>query len=96
MSTAEVKSRIWQYLKHYSYGCFAYGFNSSTKAVDAFIGIAVGASINPEDVQAPNWQMALFVFGTVWARKTFEFLALNPIPSSLTTHPFTIHENKTL
>jgi hypothetical protein len=89
MSAAEVKFTVWAYLKHYTYALFATSWNKSTKAVDAFLGIAVGAAFDPQNIQAPNWSMAAYIFGVVYFRSVAEYLAANPIPTSLASrHPY--------
>jgi hypothetical protein len=85
VSAAELKYNVLRYIKHYVYALFAKSWNSSVKAVDAFMGIAVGASLNPEQIQAPNWTMAAYIFGVVYARSVVSYLAENPIPTTLET-----------
>jgi hypothetical protein len=89
MSVGEIKFTVWEYLKHYTYALCATSWNKSAKAVDAFLGVAVGASFNPQEIQAPNWTMAAYIFGVVYFRSVVEYLAANPFPTSLRTrHPF--------
>lgn len=83
MSAGELKSQVWRYVCHYCYALAAKSWNSSVKSVDAFMGVAVGASLNPEQIQAPNWTMAAYIFGVVYARSVVSHLAENPIPTSL-------------
>lgn len=91
MSAAEVKSTVWAYVCHYSYAMAAKSWNSSVKSVDAFLGVAVGAAVAPEQIQAPNWTMAAYIFGVVYVRSVISYLAENPIPTSIARHhsPFT-------
>ena len=87
MSTQQIRSNIWQFVKHYTFALFTKSWNSSVKSVDAFMGIAVGASLNPQQIQAPNWTMAAYIFGVVYARSVISYLAENPLPTSLQPPP---------
>lgn len=83
MSARDLKSKAWKWAKHYLYGLLVKSWNSSIKSVDAFMGVAVGAAVNPDQIQAPNWTMAAYIFGTVYVRSVVSYFAENPIPVSL-------------
>lgn len=71
-----------RWLLHYFYGLFATSWNGSISAVDAFIGLAVGAAVSP-DVHAMDWRGCLAVFGTTYVRQVFLYFKANPIPEKL-------------
>jgi hypothetical protein len=83
MSASDVASRAWEYLMWYFYVMAVKSWNSSIKSVDAFLGVAVGSALQPEKIQAPNWEMALYIFGVVYGRAVISHLADNPFPTSL-------------
>lgn len=83
--------RVKRYLAHYFYGLFAKSWNSSIGAVDAFIGLAVGAAVTTS-VQAIDWRGTLAVFCTTWLRSALMYFKDHPIPETIqlpeTTPPF--------
>jgi hypothetical protein len=83
-----ISQRVWRYIAHYLYGLFAKSWNSSVGAVDAFIGLAVGAAVTSQ-IQAIDWRGALAVFGTTWVRAALLYFKENPIPEQFpgATHP---------
>lgn len=83
MSGREISSRAWAYVKWYVYVMAVKSWNSSIKSVDAFMGVAVGSALAPEQIQAPNWSMAAYIFGVVYGRAVISHLAENPIPTTL-------------
>lgn len=77
-----VSRHIWRYVLHYLYGLFARSWNSSIGAVDAFIGLAVGAAVSTE-IHAIDWRGALAVFCTTWLRAALLYFKDHPIPEQL-------------
>lgn len=73
---------IWHIIGHYTYGMFATSFNSSITAIDAVIGLSVGAATS-DSVTKPNWQAALAVFGTSFVRSCFLYFKSHPLPEKL-------------
>lgn len=83
MSIADARSTVWQWAKHYLLGAFIKSWNSSITAVDAFVGVAVGASVDPQAIQSPNWKMVIYVFGVKYCLSIIKYFAENPIPTTL-------------
>lgn len=85
-----VRSDVWRWLKHYFYGLFAKSWNGAVNGVYGFVGVATGAALNPQAIQAPNWQMAAYVFGVSFAISAIGYFKDNPLPPSLGMEtPFT-------
>lgn len=88
--TKNVARSIKRWLAWYFFGMFAKSFNSGITAMDAVIGLAVGAAATTE-ITKPNWQAALAVFGVTFARSCLMWMKDHPIPEKLpdgTTPPF--------
>lgn len=68
---------------------FSKSFNSGITAVDAAIGLAVGASIT-NDVSKPTFVAVLCIFGTTFGRSCLMYFKDHPLPEKLpeTTPPF--------
>lgn len=75
-------AKIRRWARHYFYGLFAQSWNTSISAVDAFIGLAVGAAVSV-DVHAINWKGALAVFATTYVRTALQYFRDNPLPKQL-------------
>ncbi len=73
---------IKRWLLHYFYGLFATSWNGSISAVDAFMGLAVGAAVSPQ-VHAIDWRGCLAVFGTKYVQQAVAYFLKNPIPEKL-------------
>ena len=80
--TRKATKTIGRWLAHYFYGMFAKSFNSGITAMDAVIGLAVGAIVSV-DVPKPNWQAAVAVFGVVFLRSCVMYFKDHPIPEKL-------------
>lgn len=78
-----MRSGIWRWLKHFAYGLFAKSWNGAINGVYGFVGIATGSALNPEKVQAPNWEMAAYIFGTAFAISAIGYFKDNPFPERL-------------
>jgi hypothetical protein len=89
-ATKKITVTIWRYCAYYFYGMFAKSFNCGITAVDAVIGLAVGAAVST-DVTKPNWKAAASVFGVTFIRSCFMYFRDHPIPEKLpdgTVAPF--------
>ncbi len=75
-------SNVWQFVKHYTYGLFAKSFNGGISAMDAFIGLSVGAAVTT-DITKPNWQAALAVFAVSFLRSGLTYFRDHPLPEKL-------------
>lgn len=90
-STKRVSRSIWRWIMHYIYGMFSKSFNSAIIAMDAVIGLAVGAAASA-DVAKPNWKVAVSVFGVTFLRSCLMYFRDNPLPERLpeTQPPFPV------
>ncbi len=93
MSATAVKSTIWKWSRHYMYGCFAKSWSGAFSGVDAYLGIAVGAAMSPEVIQAPNWEMIWYVFGVKFLHSAIRYFHENPLPPAFTTTDTIIRPN---
>lgn len=80
--TVRITKTIWRYVAHYVYGMFAKSFNSGITAVDAAIGLAVGAAVTSE-VSKPTFLAVLSIFGTTFGRSCLMYFRDHPIPEKL-------------
>ncbi len=87
MSGTQIKSTLWKWSRHYAYGAFAKSWNGAFTSVDAFLGVAVGATIDPQTIQAPNWRMIAYVFGVKFATGAIRYFSENPLPPSINSNP---------
>src|SRR6266700_617427 len=78
----QARKTIWSFIKHYVYGLFAKSFNGGISAMDAFIGLSVGAAVT-SDITKPNWQAAAAVFVVSFARSGLMYFKDNPLPAKL-------------
>ena len=78
-----------RFFKHYVYGLIAKQWNSAFTALDAFVGLAVGAAVSTS-IHAIDWRGALAVFATNWLRAGLQYIRDNPLPPELpdTSAPF--------
>lgn len=83
MTARVVKHNIWVWAKHYSYGCFSKSWNSAIAAIYAYVGNAVGSTIAPQVIQAPQLLSILYVFAVVFSIQVLGWCKDNPIPSTL-------------
>lgn len=79
----------WRCVVHYIYGMFATSFNSSITAMDAVIGLSVGAAASSE-IAKPNWKAAVAVFGVCFFRSCLMYFRDHQLPEKLpdTIPPF--------
>lgn len=80
--TRKACKTVKRYIAHYFYGMFAKSFNSGILAVDAAIGLAVGASVSPE-VAKPTLLAILSIFGVSYGRSCLMWFKDHPIPEKL-------------
>lgn len=76
----EKLARMWW---HYCWGCFSSGINGATLAVKGTLGVATGAAFNPQAIQAPNPDMALYLFAVAFALSGLDWFTKNPLPTNL-------------
>jgi hypothetical protein len=92
MSGEKIRTTVWAWLKHYLYGCFAKSWNGAISGVYGFIGVSTGAALNPQVIQAPNWEMAAYIFGVSFTISALGYFKDNPLPPSIappaTNSPF--------
>lgn len=88
-STKRASKSVWRCIVHYIYGMFATSFNSSITAMDAVIGLSVGAAATP-DIMKPNWKAAVAVFGVCFLRSCLMYFKDHKLPEKLpeTAAPF--------
>lgn len=72
----------------YYWGMFSSGSNGAALAVKATLGVAAGAAFNPQQVQAPNPVMIVYIFGSAFALNALDWLTKNPLPTTFSTPPF--------
>jgi energy-converting hydrogenase Eha subunit E len=88
-------SRMWW---HYCWGVFSAGLNGAVLAIKGTLGVAAGAAFNPQTIQAPNVDMAFYLFGVAFALNGLDWFTKNPLPTNLvetTTTTETTTETKT-
>ena len=76
---AKLSRMFW----HYSWGSFSSGINGAVLAVKGTLGVAAGAAFNPQSIQAPNADMALYLFGVAFALNGLDWFSKNPLPTDL-------------
>lgn len=87
MTARAVRSDIWRWTKHFFYGAFAKSWNGAINGVYGFVGVATGAAIEPQKIQAPNWEMVAYIFGVSFAISALGYFKDNPLPPHLGTPP---------
>jgi hypothetical protein len=87
MSTAEIKTNVWRYVKHYAYGCFAKSLNAGIAAAYGIVGAAAGSALFPQKIQTPNWEMAGSIFATAFCVTALGYFKDHPLPQSLESTP---------
>lgn len=86
-TTRDKLMRMWF---HYQWGMFTSGLNGAALAVKGTLGVAAGAAFNPQQIQAPNPAMCLYVFCVAFALNALDWFGKNPLPTKIddTTPPF--------
>ena len=96
MTARAVRSDIWKWVKHFFYGAFAKSWNGAIAGVYGFVGVATGSALDPQKIQAPNWEMILYIFGVSFAISAIGYFKDHPLPPSLgSPPPFPSYERPT-
>lgn len=84
------RERLQQMWWHYCWGCFSAGMNGAVVGVKGTLGVAAGAAFNPQQIQAPNPTIGLYVFSTAFVLNALDWFSKNPLPTELigTKSPF--------
>lgn len=88
----QARRDVWRMAKHYAYGCFAKSWNGAIAAVYAFLGLATGASVDPEHFSPPSMRVLWFTFAVAFAINGIGYFKDNPLPEKLadTKPPFPV------
>lgn len=86
----DARRSVWSYVKHYIYGCFARSWNGAIASVYAFLGLATGNAIDPENFSAPNFHTMIYVFAVAFGINILQYFRDHPIPEKIesTNPPF--------
>ncbi len=84
------RAKLMRMFFHYQWGMFTSGLNGAVLAVKGTLGVAAGAAFNPEQIQAPNPTLGLYVFGVAFLLNALDWFSKNPLPTKLdeTAAPF--------
>lgn len=73
---------------HYYWGMFSSGVNGAALAIKGTLGVAAGAAFNPQQVQAPNPTIIIYLFGVAFVLNAIDWLTKNPLPTTFSMPPF--------
>lgn len=88
MITPEMRAKLSDMSFHYQWGMFSSGVNGAALAVKGTLGVAAGAAFNPQQVQAPNPTIIVYLFGVAFVLNAIDWLTKNPLPTSFSAPPF--------
>lgn len=88
MITPEIRARLSDMSFHYQWGMFSSGINGAALAVKATLGVSAGAAFNPQQVQAPNATIIVYLFGVAFVLNAIDWLTKNPLPTTFSMPPF--------
>ncbi len=95
MVTPTMRVKLADMSFHYQWGMFSSGVNGAALAIKGTLGVAAGAAFNPQQVQAPNPTIIVYLFGVAFALAALDWLTKNPLPTTFSTPPFTSATERT-
>ncbi len=67
---------------HYIWGAYANGFNGAVTALYAFVGLAVGSTMDPSKIPPPSWHTLGFVFSVRFGLDVLGYFKAHPLPET--------------